>query len=360
MKTNKTIFVPIIAFAWMVMSCNKSSSPAQVSPSSAQTTFSNVNTDVAAAIQALNATPGNKALNSFTNLTNTANPLGRIGSFRSLKNINDTKAALSAGLASIRMMLLKSTASERVAGTTPFNFADKIGTYTWSKANHKWGYSPGGGIIKIDYPSDTTSFTNDTELQITAYTEVQVGSDYFPTSIETAIYQPISGAKQLGLSLTASGYDDLGNPNKASITFFVNPYSITFSFDNSQSLKASESFSFTKGSTTYIATGLSASYASATDQANGNPNQVTGYLQLENVKFNVTLDGTKAATTNDANQFAVIVITIDGGTAGHVVWVTDPKTGEQVPYVQYNDKTQQLLSDVFADLETQLNSLANG
>ena len=38
----------------------------------------------------------------------------------------------------------------------------------------------------------------------------------------------------------------------------------------------------------------------------------------------------------------------------------NPKTGEQVPYVQYNDKTQQLLSDVFADLETQLNSLANG
>ena len=357
MKTNKIFLVPAIAFALVALSCSKSSSPAAVSPASAQSTFSSVNTDVAAAVNGLNTAPGNVALNSFASLSNVSSPLGRIRSFGSIQNINDVKSALSAGLSSIRLMLLKSTATERVAGSTPFGFANKVGTYSWSKANHKWNYTSGGNIIKIDYPSDTTSSTNDTELQITAYTEVQVGTDYFPTGIEMAIYQPIGGTKQVGLSLTASGYDNTGNPNKASITFYVNPYSITFSFDNSQNLSATESFSFTKGSTVYIGASITASYASAADQANGNPNKVSGYLQLENVKFNTTIDGTLAATSNDMNQYIVIVITIDGGTAGHVVWVTDPNSGEQVPYVQYNDKSQQALSQVFADLQTQLNNL---
>ncbi|MBS1489832.1 MAG: hypothetical protein JSS93_04855 [Bacteroidetes bacterium] len=357
MKTNKLFLVSVLAFAGVILSCSKSNSPAAVSPASAQSTFSTVNTDVSAAINGLNTAPGNKALNSFAGLNNTNSPFARIRSFNSIKSVNDVKNAMGAGLASIRAMLIKSTATERVAGTTPFNFANKIGTYTWSKANHKWNYTSGGSIIKIDYPSDSTLATNDTELQITAYTEVPVGSEYFPTDIEAAIYQPIGGTKQVGISITASGYDNTGNPNKASFSLYINPYSISFSFDNSQSLSASESFSFTQGSTVYIGTGITATYASAADQANGNPSKVTGYLQLENVKFNIAVDGTQAATSTDRNQYVVITITINGGMAGHVVWVTDPSSGDQVPYVQYNDKTQQPLAVVFANLQTQLGSL---
>ncbi|MBS1557349.1 MAG: hypothetical protein JST69_01375 [Bacteroidetes bacterium] len=358
MKTNKLFLVPALAFALVVMSCSKSNSPAAVSPASAQSTFSTINTDVSAAINGLNTAPGNKALNSFAGLNSANSPFARIRSFNSLKSMNDVKDAMGAGLASIRAMLIKSTSTERIAGTAPFNFANKIGTYTWSKANHKWNYTSGGSIIKIDYPSDTTMATNDTELQITAYNEVPVGSDYFPTSIEAAIYQPIGGTKQVGISITASGYDNSGNPNKASFTLYINPYSISFSFDNSQSLTASESFSFTKGSTVYIGTGITATYASVADQTNGTPpSKVTGYVQLENVKFNIAVDGTQAATSTDRNQYMVITITIDGGMAGHVVWVTDPTSGEQVPYVQYNDKTQQPLAVVFANLQSQLGSL---
>lgn len=362
MKTHKLLLTPIIAFALVVMSCSKSSSPAAVSPSSAQSTFSSVNTDVAAAISGLNTAPGNVALNSFAGLSNTVSPFGRIRSFNSIKNPNDFKAAMSAGLATLRLMLLKSTASERVTSSTPFNFSDKLGTYVWYKAEHKWGYTPGGSIIKIDYPSDTTQSTNDTELQITAYTEMSPdgGANYYPTDIEAAIYKPIGGTKELGLSLTASGYDATGNPNKASISLFINPYTITFSADDSQSLSTTESFSFSNGSTIYFAISATAKYASATDQANGNPSEATGYVQLESVKFNINVDGTKAATASSPNDFVVITVTINGGTAGHVVWVTDPQTNQQVPYVQYNDNTQQPLSTVFADLQTQLSALTNG
>jgi hypothetical protein len=357
MKTNQ-FSVPLIALALVVLSCSKDSTPA-VSPATAKSTFSSVNDDVATAIAGLSSAPGNVALNTFSSINNTVSPFGRVRSLGSLSKPSDVKAAMSAGLASIRMMLLKSTASKRISGSNAFNFNDKIGTYTWSKANHKWDYTSGGSIIKIDYPSDTTSSTNDTELQITAYTETLVGTDYFPTDIEAAIFTPLTPtpSKQLGLSLTAGGYDDSGNPNKASISLFINPYTISLSFDDSKTNVTTESFSFSKGSTTYIGTSATAVYASAADQAAGNPSKVTGYIQLESVKFDITIDGTKAATSNDANDFTVINVTVNGGTAGHVVWVTNPQTGAQEAYVQYNDGTKDKLDTLFSSLETQLNSL---
>ncbi len=359
MKTNQ-LFVSLISLGLLVLSCNKDSAPA-VSTASAQSTFSAVNDDVASAVTGLNKAPGNVALNTFSSLNNTVSPFGRVRSFSSLSKPSDIKAAMSAGLGSIRMMLLKSTASERVTASTPFNFADKKGTYAWSKANHKWNYTSGGDIIKIDYPSDTTSTTNDTELQIAAYSETQVGTDYYPTDIEAAIYQPVGGTKELGLTFTAGGYDNAGSPNKASISLYINPYTITFSFDDSQTNVTTEAFSFSKGSTTYVETSVTATYASPADQANGNPSKVTGYLQLENVKFNASIDGTKAATSKDANDYAVITVTVKGGNAGHVVWVTNPQTGGQDAYVQYNDgKTMDKFDTLFASLETQLNALGNG
>jgi hypothetical protein len=357
MKTHK-LLMPVLCLGLLVLSCSKSSAPAPVSPSTAQQTFSTVNTDVSAAITGLNTAPGNVALNSFAGLTNTHSPFSRVRSFNSLRNPGEINAAISAGLASIRLMLLKSTASERIAGSAPFDFASKVGTYTWSKANHSWSKTSGGSIIKIDYPSDTTSSTNNTELQITAYTETQVGTNYYPTDIEAAVFQPISGGtKQLGLTLSASGYDNTGSPNKASISLFINPYTITLSFDNSQANSTTESFSFSKGSTVYIGTSTTATYASASDKTNGNPSKLTGYVQLENTRFDANIDGTKAATAASNNDFITITVTINGGEAGHVVWVTDPQTNHQVPYVQYNDKTQAPLETVFADLKTQLSSL---
>jgi len=260
------------------------------------------------------------------------------------------------------MMLLKSTGSERVAGSTPFNFANKIGTYTWSKANHKWNYTSGGSFIKIDYPSDTTSSTNDTELQITVYTETQVGTDYYPTDIEAAVYQPITGGtKQLGLSFTASGYDNTGSPNKVNLSLFINPYTISLGADDSQANSTTETFSFSKGATTYIGTSATATYASAADKTNGSPSSVTGYLQLETTRFDVAIDGTKAATAQSPNDFVTITVTINGGLAGHVVWADPTGTGQQTPYVVYNDgKTMDKLDTLFASLETQLNALGNG
>ena len=356
MKKN-WIYLSVVAVAMLAAACSKDSTPAAVSPTSAQATFSSVNTDVAAAVNGLNTAPGNVALNSFASLNNSVSPFSRLKSFSTISKPSEAKAAMGAAFASIRVMLLHSTATEHATASTAFDFASKIGTYTWSKANHKWNYTSGGSIIKIDYPSDTTSDVNDTELQISAYTETTVGNDYYPTDIEAAVYQPITaGTKELGLSFQASGYDDSGSPNKVSIALFINPYTIAFAVDDSQTLSTTESFSFTKGSTTYIGTSATATYASAADQTNGNPSKVTGYWQLENTRFDVAVDGTKAATATSPGDYITITVTINGGLAGHVIWADPNNTA----YILYTDgKTMDKLDDVFASLESQLSSINN-
>lgn len=352
MKTIKFL-VPVICIGLIAMSCSKSSTPAPVSASVAQTTFSSVNTDVSAAISGLNTAPGNVALNSFSNLSNVSSPFGRVSSY---KKPGEIKAAMSAGLVTIRQMLLKTTTNnKRVADSEPFDFAKKVGTYTWNFDQQVWGYDPGGSIIKIDYPKDANSTTNDAELQITAYTETQIGSDYYPTDIEAAIYTPI-GTKQLGLVLTA-GYDSDGNENKGSVALFINPYTISLSFDDTQTNTATESFSFSQGSTVYIGTSVTATFASAADQTNDNPSKVTGYIQLETVRFDMTIDGT--TQSNNPNDYVTGTVTVNGGVAGHVIFVSNSNGGYD-PYVEYNDNTRDPLKTVFADLSTQINSLGQG
>ena len=354
MKMNK-ILIPIATFGLLVLSCSKSSSPAAVSPAVAQQTFSTVNTDVSAAVSGLNTAPGSVALSSFSNFTGTTgNPFGRI---QTLHKPGDIKTMIGAGLVSIRQMILKGSGNERIQGGTAFDFASKKGIYIYNFDTKVFDKSPNtSDIIKIQYPKDTTSVSNDAELQITAYTEVSTPQGYNPTLIQAAIYIPIGGTKEVDLKLTA-GYDSNGDPNKGSVDLFVNPYTISFSFDDSGATTATESFSFSKSGTVIIATNATATFASAADKTNGNPPiAVTGYVKLENVVFNFAVDGTKSS--NEPNDFVTISVSIDGGAAGKVVFVQDPNDpNNEIPYIRYNDQTQTPLSTVFADLANQLNSL---
>ncbi|HLZ16935.1 MAG TPA: hypothetical protein VKQ08_07840 [Cyclobacteriaceae bacterium] len=350
MKTNKFL-IPIATFGLLVLSCSKSSTPAAVSPTAAKQTFSTVNTDVAASVAGLNSAPGNVALNSFATFSSaTGSPFGRIKSFN---RPGDIKSAINGGLASIRQMILKGSGSGRMEASTPFNFAGKTGIYIYNFGTKGFDKSQtASDIIKIDYPKDNSSTTNDAELQISAYTETSTPSGYSPTLIQAAIY--ISGTKELELKLTA-GYDSNGNANQGSISLFINPYTVSFAFDDSGATSGTESFSFSKGAEVIIGTSFTATFLSAADKASGNPpSALTGYLQLENVRFNMSVDGTK--TSSNYNDYVFITVTVDGGVAGHVVWVTDQNNVQQ-PYVQYNDGSQEALETVFADLNTQLSSL---
>jgi hypothetical protein len=360
MKTHK-LLIPIIALAVLGSSCSKDSKPS-LSSTQAEKAIGDVNTNLASEIGSLQATQGNVALTSFTTITATTSPFGRIQSFNKPGEI---KAALSASLISVRQMIVSSTGGEKVQGASEaFNFDGKKGIYIYNFDTQVFDKSQETStIIKIRYPKDDASKTNhlnDAELQITTYTDTPTPQGYNPTAIEAAIY--ISSVKEASLSLTAQ-YDDAGDPNKASETLYINPYTFSFSFDITPATSATESFSLSKSGTTLIAVGATAVWSSASEKTNGNgPKTLTGYFQLKNLRFSIAVDGTKGATAASNNEFITITVTADGSLAGHVVWATDPNNpnGGEQPYMQYNDGNKELLSTLFADLGSQLQALANG
>ena len=352
MNTNKTRLSLLTIALLVIASCSKDNTPASVAPDKAKLTFSSVNTDLASEVGGLNSAPGNVALSSFSSLNNTTSPFGRITSY---KNPGDIRVGARKGLAAVRQMLVKTTSGKREQDNVAFNFAQKVGTYAWDNVNQEWDYTSGGTIIKIDYPKDADNHPdiNDAELQISAYDETVIGSDYYPTNIQAAIY--ISQVKELGLGLTA-GYDGDGIPNQGTISLFVNPYTISLGFDDSQPVSGTESFGFSKSNKVLIEMSFTASYASALDKENNNPpSAVTGHLTLENIRFDLTENGANEGTATSYNDFIVIVVTIDGGVAGHVVWVGDQ--GDEQPYIKYNNNDTDPLETVFADLKEQVDAL---
>ncbi len=358
MKTHK-LLIPIIALAVLGSSCSKDSKPA-LSSAQAEQAISDVNSNLANDLGDLQTSTGGVALNSFTNLTSTTSPFGRLKSFNKPGEI---KATMAASLTSVRQMLNRGTGGARVQGTDePFNFDAKKGIYIYQFNSKTFIKSQETStIIKIQYPKNDQSVTNDAELQITKYTDVLTSDGYQPTAVDAAIY--INSVKEVGFKLTAQYDAQTGEPNKATEELFVNPFTFTFSFDNTPSTSASESLSLSKSGKTLIGVGATAVWASASDKTNGNgPRTLSGYFQLKGLRFSLNVDGSKASTATSNNDFITITVTSDGSLAGHVVWAVDParpNDGEQ-PYMQYNDKNKELLSKVFADLQTQIDALIKG
>jgi hypothetical protein len=359
-KTNKILWVPVIAFALTVLSCSKSNSPAPLSPADGQAAISSASTDVTTALSGFNSAPGAVAFTSFQTINLTGTPFGRIKSINFQKQ-GEIKAMVTNGILAMRNMLLNATSGSKEARTqssVQFDFASKVGVYTYNFDTQQFSKTATSDIIKIDYPKDANSSTNDAELQITAYTDTNTGTpnnpDYSPTLIHAAIYIPIGGTKEAGLDFTAT-YDDSGSANSATISYFVNPYTLTLSFDNTKSASASESFNLSNAGKTVIGMGLTATWASSTAKSSGqDPTALSGYVQLGKVKFDGTVD-TQVQNPQSPNDVIKISVSSDGASVGQVKWIQDPNTGEWVPYIVYNDgNTKDKLEDKFADLITAL------
>lgn len=367
MKTQK-LLIPIIALALLASACNKNNNTSTtLTTEQAKAAISDVNSNLANDFSDLKSSTGSAALNSFATLSATTSPFGRVQAFQ---KPGDVKAAMKMSLISVRDMIVNATSGVRTQGASAsFGFDTKVGIYNYDFGQLKFVKSQETStIIIIRYPKDDASkanSTNDAELQISEYIDVSTAQGYNPTSVKAALY--ISSVKQAGLTLTAQ-YDDAGDPDKASEELFINPFTISFSFDNTPAASANESFNLSKSGTTLVAVSATAVWASANDKGTGTggnpPQSLTGTLQLKNLKFSVAFDGTKVANATSANAYVVITLTVDDKLAGHVVWATDPNApnnGEQ-PYMQYNDTTQApvLLSTLFDKLGTQIQGLVNG
>jgi hypothetical protein len=346
MKKVKSLYV-LILLTFIVASCGDDEQ--KVSPAKTKAAFENLNSQLATDLADLQAAPGFTAMNSLADLTSASSPFGRLKSVKP----KDVRGYLKTSVTSLRSMITNaSSGNARVSSDEPFNFNAKKGTYTWSAANQGWSVALGGSIIKIIFPTaGAESTNNNAEFQLTAYSEVSFtdewGTEYNPTVIQATL--KVDGTKKAEIDLEAEYSQTTWEPIFIDLYLFFDPFSIELNLNDKKSTSSSVSAKLSKNDKTLIAFGVTVNYVNSSKEE---PNKVSGYVQLLNVRFVADIDENGQS----------IVVKVNGDTAGKIIIVEEedpnyPGYYIEVPYVKYNDGTQEKLSDLLADLEAQLGGL---
>ncbi len=339
-----------IVLSFVVTSCGNDETP-KVTAEDAKAAFNTVNQTLADDLASIADAPGYTAMNSLASLTSSSNPFGRISSNKR----KDVRGQIKLSFTAFRSVLLNAAANGRVRSDEPFDYDQNKGVYAWNSDTETFTKTGESDIIKIQYPTEG-SLTNDAEFQLAGYEEKSTpnGDDlYSPTFVDASIF--IDGTLQAKLALDAEyGNDD--EPVFANVSYFLTPYSIEVKFDDKGTTSTSFSESLSKNGETLIAVSLKVTFQSAAKDDEF-IEKINGYLQLMNIRFNVSINAGDMANATDYNDIIDITIQVGSGDAGSIIVEEDPNTGEPVPYARYNDGTTESLESLFEDLVAQLEGL---
>ena len=351
MKQNKVLlYVTYAAMLGGLMSCGNEG-PESMSASEAKAAFSEVNTNLSASLDELSGNTGFEALNSFTGITNSTSPFGKVAPHKP----KEVRRQIEKTLAAIRSRLVSSASNERIAGDEPFNYNEKKGVYTYNFQTESFSRTADSDIIKILYPTEGST-TNNAEFRLSAYQEIATPNGdeaYSPTLIDATVL--VDGIVQGELDLTAQ-YGTDGQTIYAKFSVSLIPYTFDLTLDDRNSSTSSVSESLSKSGKTLIGFEVKATYNSSV-KSDENISKVSGYIQLMSIKFVFSVEAEDLADANDITDIVRVSIKIDGKNAGKIVFEMDETTGEPVPYVKYNDGSQELLSSVLEDLIIQLDGM---
>ena len=179
----------------------------------------------------------------------------------------------------------------------PFDFDTYKGVYTYHNTPFPyWEIVPGGDIIEINFPSDTSNLdVNDVKFTLYNYEDTEVDGELLPTIIDADIY--ISDIKVVDINLTADWYTSgeyLGEPTSLSISVYLMPFEFTGSFSHTGTA-GNINFAILYDDVQFFSAGIGATWANEGDSI---PSNINGYLQLFDVKFQ--------ADVNLANIIAII------------------------------------------------------
>jgi hypothetical protein len=344
MKTIQTKLVALFVLAGLfTTSCDKEDEKA-LSATQAKEAFATVDDDVAANLEALSNSPGFTAIEDLSVLTDAGAPLP----FRATKEEKrKPNVLIRKAIYGLKHIATTPSKNSRTAGDESFDYNENTGVYAWNALEEFFEFVEQSNIIEIRFPTEGST-TNNAVFRLTAYDEVSTpdGDElYSPTIIEATL--DIDGAEAASLSLDveyiSDGSDD---PSTADITYTVGEFSVDVDYDNSQATKTSFSESLRKGNTVILGWGVDATYNSS-DKNEENIKSVTGFLQLVNVRFTITVTQPGLGDEN-IEDYVKISITVDGNAAATIVWVADDN-GEPIPYIKYTDDSTEPLEDVFED-----------
>ncbi|MDY6799707.1 MAG: hypothetical protein SVU94_00625 [Bacteroidota bacterium] len=182
-----------------------------------------------------------------------------------------------------------------VAEDDRFYFDAWVGTYTWNETYNKWDIvsnDPSDKIV-INFPTEDgkdATLTIDTyqDVEITETDEYGTYTWYEPTKIIADLY--VDEVKVADISMTANWItsgETAGEPTSMDVSVYLTPFEFTVDFSNSGN-NASVGATIIFDNSQIFSTGLSAFFEEP--DMDDTPLTINGYLQLLNVKFNVSIN----------------------------------------------------------------------
>lgn len=205
----------------------------------------------------------------------------------------------------------------------------------------------GGNIIVINFPQEGSS-ENNISLRITEFSEEQFQDEfdtyYMPTAIAADL--SIDNVEQITLDFNAA-YNTNGDPVSASVSLFLNPYTFSVAFDDTQTKNVNGSASIKKDQETIVATALKVDFLT---QQKEEIDVIEGFVQYRTIKIqgDVDVNGIENAENPDPNDFVTLALFDGTNKIGDIIFETEMVDGfeEDVPYVKYADGTKAKLEDV--------------
>ncbi len=353
--SRQSIYLFTFFFTAMVLftSCEKEET-IRLSSTDAKESFRDVDFTLSAELENFSNAEGFKALETLASLTNG----GSLFTTARMKDARKNPAAyVRKTISNFQHMISEPSAESRAQGNEPFNYTQHKGIYTWKPSIQDFEYTGQSNIIELRFPTNGST-TNNAVFRLTNYAEVETpfGDEaYSPTAIEATL--DINNVKQASLSLSATyKADGTDDPVFADISYFVSPYTLDINLDDTKPSITTFSQYLSKNNDKLIGWALTASYKGAKIETN--LSKLEGTVQLASAIFTIVITAPEDPTgVPDLNDIIKINVTVDGKLAGKVIWVTEAGATEPSPYLQYNDGSQQKLSDIFKSLEVALSGL---
>lgn len=355
LKSSFRLMTILFATVVFLTACEKEET-VRLSATDAKESLIAVDATLSAELNNFSNAEGFKALEQLASLTNG-------GTLFTTARIQDARKNPSAyvrvGIQNLQSIISEASASGRSQGDEPFNYAEHKGVYTWNPSLQDFEFTSQSNIVELRFPTEGSS-TNNAVFRLTNYAEVETpfgDEPYSPTDIEATL--DINNVKQASLSLAAEYKSDgTDDPVFADISYFVSPYTLDINLDDTKPSISTFSQYLSKNNDKLIGWALTASYKGA--KVESNISKLEGTVQLASAIFTIVFTApTDPTAVPDINDILKINVTVDGKIAGKIIWVTEAGALEPSPYIQYNDGSQQKLSELFELLEAELNGLTS-
>jgi hypothetical protein len=358
MKINQKLLS--IAFLGVILglaSCNDDDSGGNLSKDQAKTELNKFNSEAVTDLQELSNADGLSAVKDLLNLVDTDDPFSRIGTDKkSIKTFFREKGK------DFKTIIIPKSFNGRVHEDA-YDYASKKGIYTWNPSNGVFEKTGESSIISILFPTENSE-TNNAELKITAYTEME----FYDEDIEESYYNPVILKASLLVDATEVASIDYhiewsedGFPTSADVTVFVTPFTASISFSGTATT-SSLSTSLKKGSKVIIATSVTVKYDNETKDGES-LNKIEGYVQFQSLKVQGSIDvkAADASQSGDPNDYIHLSLYADGKKVGNIVFVSETVDDfeEYVAYIEYNDGSKAKLADELKPVLDEIEALFN-